>query len=136
MTAEGLFSILNLVTMAAWLPLLLLPRARWASHVVPVVVPLLLAVAYVALLAVSLYKNRDGQAKVIGAAMVLDALLALAMMAAIGAAVLASDLPVDGNLAVEASVALLPVGAYLFLHLARRGVRRDIELVRSMDRLR
>ena len=39
MTAEGLFSILNLVTMAAWLPLLLLPRARWASHVVPAVVP-------------------------------------------------------------------------------------------------
>ena len=29
MTAEQLFSILNLMTMAAWLPLVFLPRVRW-----------------------------------------------------------------------------------------------------------
>jgi len=93
-------------------------------------------VAAVVLAATFLYKSRDLQAKVIGAAMVGDLLLALAMMAAIGAAALAPDVPVDGGLAVEASVALLPVVAYLFLHLARRAVRRDVELIRSMDRLR
>jgi hypothetical protein len=60
MTAEQLFSILNLVTMAAWLPLLALPRARWATTVVPVVVPLLLAVAYVALMVAALGRADGG----------------------------------------------------------------------------
>jgi hypothetical protein len=93
-------------------------------------------VAAIALVAVFLYKNRALQARVIGVALVLDLLLALAMMAVVGAGALAPDVPVDGAFAVAASVALLPVGAYVFLHLARRSVRRDIELVRSMDRLR
>ena len=94
-----------------------------------------LAIA-LALGAMFFYKNRELQARVIGAALVVDLLLALAMMAAVGAGALAPDAPVDGAFAVQASVALLPVVAYLFLHLARRGVRKDIELVRSMDRLR
>lgn len=49
MTAERLFSIVNAAALAAWLPLVFLPRARWATRVVPVVVPVLLAVVYVAL---------------------------------------------------------------------------------------
>ena len=60
MTAEQLFSILNLLTVAAWLPLLFLPRVRWAATVVPVVMPLLLAVAYVALLAATLGRSEGG----------------------------------------------------------------------------
>jgi hypothetical protein len=36
MTAERLFSILNLMTVTAWLPLVFLPRVRWAATVVPV----------------------------------------------------------------------------------------------------
>ena len=60
MTAEQLFSILNLMTMAAWLPLVFLPRVRWAATVVPVAVPLLLAVVYVALLAASLGRSEGG----------------------------------------------------------------------------
>jgi hypothetical protein len=31
---------------------------------------------------------------------------------------------------------LMPIVAYVFLRLARRGVEKDIALVRSMDRLR
>ena len=38
MTPELLFSALNLIAVAAWLPLVFLPRARWANAVVPVVV--------------------------------------------------------------------------------------------------
>ena len=104
----------------------------------PRIVLLVLAglVIALALGATFFYKNRQLQSRVIGAALVVDLLLALAMMAVIGAGALAPDVPVDGAFAVQASVALLPVAAYLFLHLARRGVRRDIELVRSMDRLR
>jgi hypothetical protein len=60
MTPERAFSILNLVAMAAWLPLILRPRARWASTVVPVVVPAALAVVYVALVAVSVPGSEGG----------------------------------------------------------------------------
>ena len=54
MTAELLFSTLNLIAMVAWLPLVILPRARWATAVIPVVVPCLFGVIYVALVAASL----------------------------------------------------------------------------------
>ncbi len=60
MTAEQLFSILNVVTMAAWLPLVFLPRVRWATTVVPVVMPLLLAIIYVALVAATLPWSEGG----------------------------------------------------------------------------
>lgn len=60
MTAEQLFSILNMLTMAAWLPLIFLPRARWATHIVPVVVPLLLGVVYAALAAASFGRGEGG----------------------------------------------------------------------------
>jgi hypothetical protein len=60
MTAEQLFSVLNLAAAAAWLPLVFLPRSRWASTVVPVVVPALLAVGYVALVVASLPWGEGG----------------------------------------------------------------------------
>lgn len=60
MTAEQVFSTLNLITMAAWVPLLLAPRARWASTVVPVVLPATLAVIYIVLVAVSLPQSQGG----------------------------------------------------------------------------
>jgi hypothetical protein len=72
MTPERLFSILNLVTMAAWLPLVFLPRVRWASAVVPVVMPALLAVAYVALLAVSLPASEGGFSSLAGVRALFD----------------------------------------------------------------
>ena len=53
MTPERLFSILNLLTMAAWLALLLRPRARWANTVVPVAVPVVLSLVYVVLIGVA-----------------------------------------------------------------------------------
>lgn len=60
MTVDQLFSILNLVTMAAWLPLVFVPRARWASTVVPVWVPALLAFVYIVLIAISLPGSDGG----------------------------------------------------------------------------
>lgn len=66
MNAEHLFSILNLVAMVAWLPLLLLPRARWASTVVPVVVPVVLAIVYVALVAWALPRSEGGFSSLAG----------------------------------------------------------------------
>jgi hypothetical protein len=60
MTAEQLFSILNLIALVAWLPLVLLPRMRWSARVVPVVVPALLAVVYVVLIVASLPWGEGG----------------------------------------------------------------------------
>ena len=66
MSAERLFSILNLVAIAGWLPLVLLPRARWATRIVPIVVPLLLGVVYVALVATTLGRSEGGFSSLAG----------------------------------------------------------------------
>jgi hypothetical protein len=44
MTAEQLFSTLNLIAVAGWLLLVFLPRMRWTSTVVPIVMPSVFAV--------------------------------------------------------------------------------------------
>ena len=54
MSADQLFSILNLIAAAAWLLLICLPRVRWTATVLPVVVPALLAVVYVVLVIATL----------------------------------------------------------------------------------
>ena len=65
MTAEQIFSLLNLIAMAAWLVLILFPRAQWTTKVVPVV-PALLAVVYVALLAVALPQSEGSFSSLAG----------------------------------------------------------------------
>jgi hypothetical protein len=72
MTAEQLFSILNLMTMAAWLPLVFVPRARWATTVVPVVMPALLALIYVVLVAVALPRSDGGFSSLAGVRALFD----------------------------------------------------------------
>ena len=66
MTAEQIFSILNLIAMAAWLPLVFIPRARWSTAVVPVVVPFLFALVYVALVAWALPRSEGGFSSLAG----------------------------------------------------------------------
>jgi hypothetical protein len=60
MTAERLFSILNLIALAGWLALVFFPRKRWAISVVPVAIPALLAVVYVVLVVTSLPGTEGG----------------------------------------------------------------------------
>jgi Domain of unknown function (DUF4281) len=60
MTAEQLFSILNLIAVAGWLMLIILPRVRWTSTVVPIVLPSVLAVVYVILIAAMLTRSEGG----------------------------------------------------------------------------
>jgi hypothetical protein len=66
MTAEQLFSVLNLVAMAAWLALIILPRLRWAATVLPVVIPSMLAVVYVVLIAATLGRSDGGFSSLAG----------------------------------------------------------------------
>jgi hypothetical protein len=72
MTAEQLFSILNLMAMVSWLPLVFLPRVRWATAVVPVVMPAVLAVVYVALVAVALPGSEGGFSSLAGVRALFD----------------------------------------------------------------
>ena len=72
MTAELLFSILNLIAMVAWLPLVFLPRARWAATVVPVVIPGLLAVIYLVLVVATLPGSEGGFSSLAGVRALFD----------------------------------------------------------------
>jgi len=60
MTPEQLFSILNLIAIAGWLPLVFLPRMRWATTVGPIVVPFALALVYTALVISALPRSEGG----------------------------------------------------------------------------
>lgn len=60
MTPELVFSIVNLFAMAAWLPMLVHPRARWTSTIVPIAAPALLAVVYTALIVMVLGRTDGG----------------------------------------------------------------------------
>jgi hypothetical protein len=72
MTADQLFSILNMVTVAAWLPLVFLPRVRWAATHLPVVMPLLLAAIYVVLVAATLGRSEGGFSSLAGVSALFD----------------------------------------------------------------
>jgi hypothetical protein len=60
MTAEGLFSIANVVAVAGWILLAGAPRSRRAIAVAGTLIPLLLAALYLALLAVHWGDGRGG----------------------------------------------------------------------------
>lgn len=66
MTADQLFPILNLVTMSAWLLLICLPRLRWTTVVLPVLVPSVLAVVYVILVAATFMRSEGGFSSLAG----------------------------------------------------------------------
>ena len=89
--------------------------------------------ALVALVAVALFKNRELQRRVIYAAQWLD--LALIVVVLVGFYLAfdsdAFQAPVGYYL-----VAMQPIVAYLLLRMARQRVSADIEVVRSMDRIR
>ena len=72
MTAEQLFSILNLMAVAAWLPLVFLPRVRWSTTVVPMVMPVLLAIIYLALLIATLPWSEGGFSSLAGVRALFD----------------------------------------------------------------
>ena len=72
MTPEQLFSILNLIAMVAWLPLVFLPRVRWSATVVPMVMPVLLAAVYVVLVAVALPRSGGGFSSLAGVRALFD----------------------------------------------------------------
>jgi hypothetical protein len=109
------------------------PVYPWLTLAVPVIAGL---TALVALVAVFLYKERKRQRSVVLAAQWLDILLVLAMGGGVAALAMGDGAALGADATPVFLTLLLPVVAYVFLRLARRGVEKDIALVRSMDRLR
>jgi hypothetical protein len=72
MTAEQLFSVLNVITLVAWLPLVFLPRVRWTTTVLPIAVPLLLSAIYVVLVAATLPQSEGGFSSLAGVRALFD----------------------------------------------------------------
>ena len=89
--------------------------------------------ALAALVAVALFKDRALQRRAILVAQWLDLALVVVVLVGLYLAFDSSDFtaPVGYYL-----VALQPVVAYLLLRMARQRVTADIEMVRSMDRIR
>ena len=86
--------------------------------------------------AIFLYKQREKQARVVSAAQWLDLILLLVLAVTLGLLSFGTDADLSEVGTVGVVVLLMPVFAYVALRLARRGVQKDIDLVRSMDRLR
>lgn len=92
--------------------------------------------ALVALIAIFLYKDRERQHKAIILAQGLTVLHLLALYLGL---YLANALYVrtpSGIDVIMLTALVLPLAAYILFLLARRGVKKDIDLVKSMDRLR
>ncbi len=103
----------------------------------PALVVLVALAAVAGLGAIFLFADRPRQRAVVVAA---QTLTVLAVLVLLGGFFLADALVVtraDGTLVTSRLIAfLLPVVAYVFFFLARRGIESDMALVRSMDRLR
>lgn len=92
--------------------------------------------ALVALFVIFQYKNRDRQYQLILGVQILTLIL---IVATISVLYLRGNLPgVEGTPASTPLILilLLPFVAYILFLLARRAVKKDIEKVKSMDRLR
>lgn len=115
----------------------------WASEAaatyvwfVPSLVGLLILTAAGALGAIFLYENRETQRSVVVAVQGGTVLLAGVLYVGL---YLTQELSVRGPQGTDWGLAIviaLPLVAYVLFLLARRGIDHDIELVKSMDRLR
>lgn len=103
---------------------------------VPSLIGLMIATGAAALWAIFLYENRKTQRTVVVGVQLGTVLLAGVLY---GGLYLTAELVFGGGQGVDWSrttVLVLPILAYVFFFLARRGIDHDIQLVESMDRLR
>ena len=116
------------------------PAASQYAWFVPTLVGLLLITAGGAIGAIFLYEGqeqRKRQRTVVISVQVLTLLLAGVMYGGLYfTQALTFTAPTGEILWVRSLVLVLPILAYLFFLLARRGIESDIERVESMDRIR
>lgn len=90
----------------------------------------------VALGAIWFYKSRPKQRKLVAAVQVMTIVFLIILYAGLFLADGFEQLTQGGADPVQIIFLALPLLAYVFFWLARRGIQRDIDLVKSMDRLR
>lgn len=136
---QTLYLILGAVAIGA-LGFVDLPWSSQAASVhtwfVPAVIGLMIVSIALAGWAIFLYTNRSKQRTVVVGVQVVTLCLAATLY---GGLYLTSELTFVGREGVQWGrmiVLFLPIVAYLFFFLARRGIDHDIELVKSMDRIR
>lgn len=136
---QSIYLALGAVILAA----LLFIDPLWSSRAAgtlawfsPALVILAALAALAAIGAIFLYKNRAKQRQAAQVAQVLT----LILLAVLCMGLFLADelvLAIGGTAGMGALLPiLLPVAAYVCFFLARRGIERDIALIRSMDRLR
>ena len=102
----------------------------------PTLIGLIVVTAGTALWSIFLYERRSTQRSVVVGVQIGTVLLAGVLY---GGLYLTAELAFQSPGGVnwgKAAMLSMPVVAYLFFFLARRGIDHDIELVESMDRLR
>jgi hypothetical protein len=107
--------------------------AALLSWYIPTVLVTAGLAAAAALVAILLYKDRPKQSKVVLGAQLL---VLVCMIALYGGIYLAGDSLLVIESVEHALLLLLPILAYIQFFLARSSIRKDIELIKSMDRLR
>ena len=90
----------------------------------------------IAIGAIWFYKNRTKQRKLVSAVQVMTIIFIIILVAGLFVADGFVQLRQGGVDALQIILLALPLLAYVFFWLARRGIQRDIDLVKSMDRLR
>lgn len=106
------------------------------SWFVPSLIALIVATAGGALGAIFLYRQRETQRRVVVGIQVLTVLLAGVLYGGLYAT---QELVVEGTRGInwsKVTMLVLPLLGYVLFLLARRGIEHDIELVKSMDRIR
>jgi hypothetical protein len=136
---QTVYLVLGTLALAA-LGLFDLPWNSQAADVhawfVPSLIGLIVATGGTALWAIFLYERRQTQRSVVVGVQVGTVLLAGVLYGGLYlTAELAFRSPAGFNWEKTAMLAM-PILAYVFFLLARRGIDHDIELVESMDRLR
>lgn len=112
------------------------PAAAQYGWFVPVLIGLLGVTVATAVGAIFLYDRRKMQRQVVVWAQVLTLCVAGVLYGGLYMARALSFTGITGILWDKSIVLVLPILAYGFFLLARRGIESDIELVESMDRIR
>ncbi|WP_022836629.1 DUF4293 family protein [Salisaeta longa] len=132
---QSVYLVLAAVALAS-LPFLNFDAGVSLAWFTPTVIGLSGLAALSAVGCVALYANRERQLQAVQGVQVLVIVLAGAFY---GGLFLAGGLAVQGAQGIlwpNVAELALPIVAYGLLVLARRGIKKDIELVASMDRLR
>lgn len=106
------------------------------SWFVPALIAFMVATAGGAVGAIFLYNQRSTQRSVVIAVQFLTLGLTAVLYGGFYGAGVLTVRGAGGILWSKTVMFLLPIGAYGLFRLARRGIENDIELVRSMDRIR